>query len=73
MLYMALQQNLASWLNLASGKVDGDSWVTLDVAGGRFEGTLMEALREAEDIILSGGNLERAKDIADQINKGLLD
>jgi hypothetical protein len=72
MLNRALQQNLAAWLNLATGKVDANSVVTLNVADGYFEGTIWEALQEAQNIILYGGNLERAKDIGDQINNGLL-
>jgi len=77
MLARALQQNLASWLNFGSGKVCTTTVVSLDVHGGTFEGTLWEALREAEDIILNASgpndeNLERAKDIADQINNGNL-
>ena len=51
--------------------------VELNVAGGLFEGTLMEALEEAQTIILNATGpddplLERAKDIGDQINNGLL-
>lgn len=72
MLARALQQNLAAWLNLASGKVSDNTVVTLNVPGGGFEGTMLEALMEAQDIILNGGDLERAKDIGDQINNGLL-
>lgn len=77
MLARALQQNLASWLNLGSGKVGPTTVVQLNVAGGLFEGTLMEALEEAQTIILNANSpddpaLERAKDIGDQINNGLL-
>ncbi len=72
MLARALQQNLAAWLNLASGKVSDNTVVTLNVAGGPFNGTIWDALQEAENIILTGGNLERAKDIGDQINNGNL-
>jgi hypothetical protein len=66
----ALQHNLAAWLNLGSGRVAPDTIVSLDVHGGPFEGTIMEALLEAQDIILNGGDLQRAKDIAGQINAG---
>ncbi|MBN2547772.1 MAG: hypothetical protein JXB15_01340 [Anaerolineales bacterium] len=72
MLARALQQNLAAWLNMASGKVSDNTVLTLNVPGGGFEGTMLEALMEAQDIILNGGDLERAKDIGDQINNGLL-
>jgi hypothetical protein len=72
MLARALQQNLAAWLNWGSGKVCDGTVVTLDVTDGRFEGKLWDALQEAQDIILNGGNLERAKDIGDQINNGNL-
>jgi len=77
MLARALQQNLASWLNLGSGKLGPTTVVRLNVPGGVFEGTVMEALEEAQTIILnaSGPNdplLERAKDIGDQMNNGLL-
>ncbi len=72
MLDRALQQNLATWLNLASGKIDKTTYITLNWGGGGFEGTAWEALQEAQNIILYGGDLERAKNIADQINNGLL-
>jgi hypothetical protein len=77
MLDRALQQNLASWLNLMSGKICPDTIVTLDATGGRFEGTAWQALQEAQDIILNASGpddpaLERAKDIGDLINNGLL-
>jgi hypothetical protein len=72
MLARALQQNLAAWLNLGSGKIADNTVVTLNVNGGPFTGTVWEALQEAETIILTGGNLERAKDIGDQINNGNL-
>jgi hypothetical protein len=72
MLARALQQNLAAWLNWGSGKICTDTIVTLDATGGRFEGTLWKALQEAQGIILNGGDLERAKDIGDLINNGLL-
>ena len=74
MLARALQQNLATWLNLASGKIGPTTVVTLNVYGGAFEGTILEALEEAQAIIIAGdlANLERAKDIGDQINNGLL-
>jgi hypothetical protein len=70
MLGRALQQNLATWFNLASGKISDNSIVTINVPSGTFEGTMMEALLEAQNIMLNGGNTERAKDIADMINNG---
>ncbi len=77
MMARALQQNLAAWLNLGSGKVGPTTVVRLDVAGGVFEGTLRDALLEAQTIILNATSpndplLERAKDIGDQINNGFL-
>ncbi len=71
MLGRALQQNLATWLNLASGKISDNSIVTIEKDGNViFEGTMMEALLEAQNIMLNGGDIERAKDIADMINNG---
>jgi hypothetical protein len=70
MLGRALQQNLALWLNLASGKISDNAVVTINVPSGTFEGTLMEAMFETQTIMLNGGNIERAKDIADIINNG---
>lgn len=76
MLARALQQNLATWLNMGTGKICKDTVVTLEPAGGRFEGTLWKALLEAKDIILNeqgdDARMERAKDIGDLINNGLL-
>jgi hypothetical protein len=75
MLSRALQQNLAAWMNLATGKIGPNSQVEITgIAGGTFSGTMMEALRYSEDIILDPAKradatlLERAKDIADMIN-----
>jgi hypothetical protein len=70
MLGRALQQNLATWLNLASAKISDNAIVTINVPSGTFEGTMLEALLEAQNIMLTGGNTERAKDIADMINNG---
>jgi hypothetical protein len=77
MLARALQQNLAAWLNWGSGKICNDTYITLDAYGGYFEGTVWQALQEAQTIILNASgpddpNLERAKDIGDLINNGLL-
>ena len=72
MLDRALQQNLATWLNLASGKLNKTTFISLNWGSGGFEGSVWEALQEAQNIILYGGDLERAKNIADQINNGLL-
>lgn len=68
MLDRALQQNLAVWLNMATGKIGPTAIVSINVPSGTYEGSMMGALREAESLILNGGNLERAKDIADLIN-----
>ncbi|MBN1138597.1 MAG: hypothetical protein JXM73_18570 [Anaerolineae bacterium] len=75
MLARALQQNLATWLNWGSGKICSDTYVVLNVAGGTFQGTVWQALQEAQTIILNATGpddpaLERAKDIADRINNG---
>ena len=71
MLGRALQQNLATWMNLASGKISDANIVTIEKDGNViFEGTMMEALLEAQNIMLNGGDIERAKDIADMINNG---
>lgn len=73
MLDRALQQNLATWLNLGSGKLGPTTVIRLEgISGGTFHGTVWEALQEAQNIILYGGNMERAKDIADMINNGQL-
>lgn len=74
MLARALQQNLAAWLNLGSGKIGEDTYITLNWGNGTFAGTVWEALQEAQTIILTNdtANMERAKSIADQINNGLL-
>lgn len=73
MLARALQQNLATWLNLGSGKLGPTTVIRLEgISGGPFNGTVWEALQEAQNIILYGGNMERAKDIADMINNGQL-
>jgi hypothetical protein len=70
MLGRALQQNLAAWLNLASAKISDNATVTINVPSGNFTGTMMEALLKAQTIMLNGGNIEQAKDIADVINNG---
>jgi hypothetical protein len=79
MLDRALQQNLAAWMNLATGKIGPNSQIEITgIAGGDFSGTMMEALRFAEDVILDPAKradaqlLERAKDIADMINNNAL-
>ena len=73
MLARALQQNLATWLNLGSGKLGPTTVIRLQgISGGPFNGTVWDALQEAQNIILYGGNMERAKDIADMINNGQL-
>lgn len=77
MLARALQQNLATWMNLASGKIGPNSYIQITgIAGGDFSGTMMEALRFSEDVILNHRDdaalLERAKDIADMINNNAI-
>lgn len=75
MLGRALQQNLATWLNLASGKINGSAVVHIAGAtGGDFDGTLFQALQYNQDIMLDPAKradpnlIGRAKDIADIIN-----
>lgn len=77
MLARALQQNLATWMNLATSKIGYNVTTTLSgIAGGYYEGSMWEALNYAQNIILyQRGDamlLERAKDIADMINNGEL-
>ncbi|MBI3161894.1 MAG: hypothetical protein HYZ23_05265, partial [Chloroflexi bacterium] len=79
MLDRALQQNLATWMNLATGKIGANAQIEITgITGGDFSGTMMEALRWAEDVILDPAKrsdpvlLERAKDIADMINNNAL-
>jgi hypothetical protein len=73
MMARALQQNLATWMNLATGKIGPTTVVRLTgIAGGDFNGTVEQALQEAEQRILNNDNLERAKDIADMINNNSL-
>jgi len=74
MLARALQQNLATWLNWGTGKICDTTQVELNVAGGPYRNRLRAALGETERIMLNGdmANMERAKDIGDQINNGLL-
>jgi hypothetical protein len=76
MLDRALQQNLATWLNVASGKLSADAVLSLNSAGVTFNGTVWEALLANQDVILNqrgdAAALERAKTIADLINNGLL-
>ncbi len=79
MLARALQQNLATWMNLATGKIGANSQIEITgITGGDFSGTMMEALLWSEDVILDPAKrsdpqlLERAKDIADMINNNAL-
>lgn len=64
-------QLMALWLNVASGKLDPSTPVNSTIAAAT---TVEEAVREAEDILLSGpsdAEIDRAKDIADDVNNGL--
>lgn len=72
MLDRALQQNLATWLNMYTGKIGPNTVVVINTPSGTYEGTLMDALLTAEKIILDGdmARMEYAKDIADMINNG---
>lgn len=76
MLARALQQNLATWLNLGTGKVGPKTVIHLEMASGTFDGTMWEALQTAQNIILyerdNAARLEYAKDIADMINNNQL-
>lgn len=77
MLDRALQQNLATWLNLMSGKLNKTTVISLNWGSGTFDGTVWQSLQEAQTIMLNAtdpnqADLERAKSTADQINNGLL-
>lgn len=76
MLDRALQQNLATWLNLATGKLGPTTVIHLVMPSGNFDGTVWQALQTAQNIILYERNnparLEYAKDIADMINNNQL-
>jgi hypothetical protein len=79
MLDRALQQTLAAYLNLATGKIGPNSQIIItNISSGPFDGTMMEALRFSEDVILDPAKradaklLERAKDISDMINNNML-
>jgi len=66
----ALKHNLAAWLNLGSGKIKPTTPAYLNVTGGYFEGTVWEALKEAESLILNNGDLKRAAELAELITYG---
>lgn len=72
MLARALQQNLAAWMNMGTGKIGPTAWVVINTPSGTYEGTMLGALRTAEAIILANdqAKMEYAKDIADLINNG---
>ena len=70
MLDKAEQQLMATWLNLGSGKLETSTPVTMDPLLSNAT-TVGEAVLEAEAIVLSGGDLETAKDVADSINNGI--
>ncbi len=76
MLDRALQQNLATWLNLGTGKLGPTTVIHLVMPSGNFDGTVWEALQTAQNIILyertNAARLEYAKDIADMINNNQL-
>ena len=76
MLDRALQQNLATWLNLGTGKIGPTTVIHLVMPSGNFDGTIWEALQTAQNIILyerdDPARLEYAKDIADMINNNSL-
>jgi hypothetical protein len=76
MLDRALQQNLATWLNLGTGKLGPTTVIHLTMPSGNFDGTVWEALLLAQNIILyerdDAARLEYAKDIADMINNNQL-
>jgi len=76
MLARALQQNLAAWLNLGTGKIGPKTVIHLSMSSGTFDGTMWDALQTAQNIILyerdNAARLEYAKDIADMINNNQL-
>ncbi len=65
-----LMQLLSAWLNVTSGKVGPDIKIHMAMKSGDFDGTVLQALHEVEDIILNGGELKRARDLAVGINNG---
>lgn len=65
----AMQQLMALWLNLISGKLQNDSFVNLPEL--TENNTLVNIIEEIEHIVLNihdKEEMERAKDIADSIN-----
>jgi hypothetical protein len=72
MLDKALQYNLAMWLNLGAGYLDPNAKVHMDVYGGPFDGTNLQALKEAQGLIFAGDEdgLKRARQMAEFILYG---
>jgi PKD repeat protein/predicted GH43/DUF377 family glycosyl hydrolase len=72
MLIMAKRQLLGVWLNLVSGKVDPSSELLMQNLTAST--SIWEAVLEIEDVIMTPSErdeLERVKDIADNINNGI--
>ncbi|TET90686.1 MAG: PKD domain-containing protein [Methanomassiliicoccales archaeon] len=72
MIVMAKRQLMGVWLNLVSGKLAPST--PIDMPSLTSSGTVWEAVLEIEDVILNSQDrdeLERVKDIADNINNGL--
>ncbi len=72
MLIMAKRQLMAVWLNLVSGKLYPMTPINMPTLTNST--TVMQAIWEMENIILTSTDrdeLERAKDIADNINNGI--
>ena len=71
MIVMAKRQLMGVWLNLVSGKLAPST--PIDMPSLTSSGTVWEAVQEIEDVILNSqdrSELERVKDIADNINNG---
>jgi PKD repeat protein len=71
MIVMAKRQLMGVWLNVVSGKLYPQSEIQMPSL--TASKTLMEAILEIEDVILTSSDrseLERVKDIADNINNG---
>ncbi|UCD91630.1 MAG: PQQ-binding-like beta-propeller repeat protein, partial [Methanobacteriota archaeon] len=72
MIVMAKRQLMGVWLNLVSGKLAPST--PIDMPSLTSSGTVWEAVLEIEDVILNSQDryeLERVKNIADNINNGI--
>jgi hypothetical protein len=72
MVVMAKRQLMGTWLNVVSGKLH--PMTEIDMPNLTSSKTVWEAIQEIEYVILNSNNrteLERVKDIADNINNGI--